>query len=59
LVLAAKDAAEKIPYFENYNSVINNLYIYFSSSYKRMIHLKMIEQSLDDSDLVLLKIIKT
>ncbi|CAG8758601.1 15986_t:CDS:2, partial [Dentiscutata heterogama] len=29
LALAAKDSAEKVPYFENYNSIVNNLYSYF------------------------------
>ncbi|CAG8814669.1 14703_t:CDS:2, partial [Cetraspora pellucida] len=30
LALAAKDAAEKVPCFENYNSIVNNLYSYFT-----------------------------
>ncbi|CAG8504672.1 9051_t:CDS:2 [Cetraspora pellucida] len=54
LALAAKDAAEKVPYFENYNSIVNNLYSYFSSSYKRMINLQLVEQTIDDPNLVLL-----
>ncbi|CAG8823935.1 1770_t:CDS:2, partial [Cetraspora pellucida] len=54
LALAAKDAAKKVPYFENYNSIVNNLYSYFSSSYKQMINLQLVEQTIDDPNLVLL-----
>ncbi|CAG8784845.1 19898_t:CDS:2, partial [Cetraspora pellucida] len=54
LALAAKDAAEKVPYFENYNSIVNNLYSYFSFSYKQMINLQLVEQTIDDPNLVLL-----
>ncbi|CAG8584582.1 1171_t:CDS:2, partial [Scutellospora calospora] len=59
LALTAKDATEKVPYFENYNSIINNLYSYFSSSYKQIINLRLIEQIFDDPNLVLLQIINT
>ncbi|CAG8835381.1 30799_t:CDS:2, partial [Gigaspora margarita] len=52
LALVAKDAAEKILYLKDYNSIVNNLYSYFSSSYKRMINLQLVEQTLDEPNLV-------
>ncbi|CAG8806039.1 23017_t:CDS:2, partial [Cetraspora pellucida] len=45
LALASEDAAASIPYLSNYNNIVRNLYSYFSKSYIRMAHLKMLSLS--------------
>ncbi|CAG8593889.1 16835_t:CDS:2, partial [Cetraspora pellucida] len=59
LALASEDAAASIPYLSNYNDIVRNLYSYFSKSYIRMAHLKMVEKNLEEPELHLLKIITT
>ncbi|CAG8653930.1 10497_t:CDS:2, partial [Gigaspora rosea] len=57
--LPIEDAASEIPYLVNYNDIVRSLYNYFSNSYLRMEHLKMVEAQLEDPELHLLKIVTT
>ncbi|CAG8677481.1 16258_t:CDS:2, partial [Cetraspora pellucida] len=59
LALASEDAASLITYLVNYNDIVQSLYNYFSNSYSRMEHLKMVEARLEEPELHLLKIITT
>src|SRR5688500_1480026 len=54
LHLAGKDAAEQVPYFKKYDKILKNIYGYFSSSYKRLLNLKLIQNTLEEPELVLL-----
>jgi hypothetical protein len=59
LHLAGKDAANEVQYFKKYEAICKKLYPYFSGSYKRMLNLKMIQESNDDLQLAILNIITT
>ncbi|CAG8529935.1 16511_t:CDS:2 [Cetraspora pellucida] len=59
LHLAGQDAAKEVPYFKEYESICKSLYGYFSGSYKRMLKLKMIQETNDEPQLCLLNIINT
>ena len=59
LHLAGEDAADQVPYFKTYDKILKNIYGYFSSSYKRLLNLKLIQNTLEEPELVLLKIIST
>ncbi|CAG8813107.1 24986_t:CDS:2 [Cetraspora pellucida] len=59
LALANEDTAASISYLSNYNNIVRNLYSYFSKSYIRIAHLKMVEKNLEKPELHLLKIITT
>ncbi|CAG8488403.1 334_t:CDS:2 [Cetraspora pellucida] len=59
LHLAGQDAAKEVPYFKEYEAICKSLYNYFSSSYKQMLNLKMIQETNDDPQLNLLNIINT
>ena len=59
LHLAGKDAANEVQYFKKYEATCKELYSYFSGSYKRMLNLKMIQESNDDPQLAILNIINT
>ncbi|CAG8501312.1 162_t:CDS:2 [Scutellospora calospora] len=59
LHLADQDAAKTVPYFKEYESICKSLYNYFSSSYKRMLNLRMIQETNNDPQLNLLNIINT
>jgi hypothetical protein len=59
LHLAGKDAANQVKYFKDFESTCKELYAYFSGSYKRMINLKMIQETNDDPQLAVLNIINT
>ncbi|CAG8548982.1 15897_t:CDS:2, partial [Dentiscutata heterogama] len=54
LHLAEKDAAKHVPYFNQYETSIKKLYIYFSSSYQRMQNLKMVQDILENPQLTIL-----
>ncbi|PKY58118.1 hypothetical protein RhiirA4_479759 [Rhizophagus irregularis] len=51
LHLAGKDAVNEVQYFKKYEAIYKELYLYFSGSYKRMLNLKMIQESNDDPHL--------
>ncbi|PKY44447.1 hypothetical protein RhiirA4_419052 [Rhizophagus irregularis] len=59
LHLAGKDAANEVQYFKKYEAICKELYSYFSESYKRMLNLKMIQESNDNPQLAILNIINT
>ncbi|GBB97182.1 hypothetical protein RclHR1_29300002 [Rhizophagus clarus] len=51
LHLVEKNAANEVQYFKKYEAMCKELYSYFSKSYKRMLNLKMIQESNDDPHL--------
>ncbi|CAG8603362.1 15059_t:CDS:2, partial [Dentiscutata heterogama] len=55
-VAACQDAAEKILYFEKYEKLVKEIYTYFSSSYKRLLKLKMVQNTLEEPELMILNI---
>ncbi|CAG8648427.1 1260_t:CDS:2, partial [Acaulospora morrowiae] len=57
--MIGQDAAKMVPYFIEYEDIYKSLYSYFSSSYKRMVNLKMIQEINEDPQLNLLNIINT
>lgn len=59
LALASENAASAVLYLAEYNDIVRSLYNYFSNSYLRMEHLKMIETRLEEPELHLLKIVTT
>src|SRR2546430_14208550 len=59
LHLAEKDATNEVQYFKKYETVCKELYSYFSGSHKRMLNLKMIQETNDDPQLMILNIINT
>ena len=59
LYLAEKDAINEVQYFKKYETVCKELYSYFSGSHKRMLNLKMIQETNDDPQLMILNIINT
>lgn len=59
LHLASQDAAEQVAYFKTYDTLVKEIYLYFSSSYKRLLTLKMVQHNLEEPELVLLNIIST
>ncbi|CAG8720731.1 8026_t:CDS:2 [Gigaspora margarita] len=59
LHLASQDAAEQVAYFKTYDTLVKGIYLYFSSSYKRLLTLKMVQHNLEEPELVLLNIIST
>ena len=59
LHLAGKDAANEVQYFKKYEATCKELYSYFSRSYKRMMNLKMIQETNDNPQLTVLNIINT
>ncbi|CAG8640479.1 3158_t:CDS:10 [Cetraspora pellucida] len=59
LHLVGQDAAEKVKYFLEYETIIKDIYTYFSNSYKRFRQLKMIQNYLDKPELIILNIVKT
>ncbi|GBB98646.1 hypothetical protein RclHR1_03290004 [Rhizophagus clarus] len=59
LYLIRKDTANEVQYFKKYEATCKELYSYFSGSYKRMLNLKMIQESNDDPQLAILNIINT
>ncbi|CAB5194977.1 unnamed protein product [Rhizophagus irregularis] len=59
LYLVGKDAANEVQYFKKYEATCKKLYSYFSRSYKRMLNLKIIQESNDDPQLAILNIINT
>jgi hypothetical protein len=59
LHLAGRDAANEVQYFKEYETTCKELYSYFSGSYRRMINLKMIQETNDDPQLTVLNIINT
>jgi hypothetical protein len=59
LHLAGEDAVDQVPYFKKYDKTLKNIYRYFSSLYKRLLNLKLIQNTLEEPELVLLKIIST
>jgi len=59
LHLAEKDAANEVQYFKEYEATCKELYSYFNGSYKRMINLKIIQETNDDPQLIILNIIST
>ncbi|CAB5389461.1 unnamed protein product [Rhizophagus irregularis] len=58
-MVVGKDAANEVQYFKKYEATCKELYSYFSGSYKRMLNLKMIQESNDDLQLAILNIINT
>ncbi len=59
LHLAGKDVANEVQYFKEYEATCKELYSYFNGSYKRMINLKIIQETNDDLQLTILNIIST
>ncbi|CAG8489063.1 293_t:CDS:2 [Scutellospora calospora] len=59
LHLAGQDAAEKVSYFKKYEKLVKGIYTYFSSSYKRLLLLKMVQNTLEEPELMILNIIST
>jgi hypothetical protein len=59
LHLACEDAAKEVQYFQKYEKIVKGIYLYFSSSYKRLLALKLVQNNLDEPELVLLNIIST
>ncbi|CAG8624195.1 9293_t:CDS:2 [Racocetra persica] len=59
LALAAKDAANQVKEFKSYEKTVYSIYSYFLRSIEQMIHLKMIEENISDSQLIVLNIIET
>ncbi|CAG8731940.1 9348_t:CDS:2, partial [Cetraspora pellucida] len=59
LHLAGQDAAEKVSYFEKYEKLVKGIYTYFSSSYKRLLTLKMVQNILEEPELMILNIVST
>ncbi|CAG8751356.1 9428_t:CDS:2, partial [Gigaspora rosea] len=55
----ATHAAEQVAYFKTYDTIVKGIYLYFSSSYKSLLTLKMVQQNLEEPELVLLNIIST
>src|SRR5581483_1927140 len=59
LHLAGQDAAKEVTYFKEYEVICKQLYGYFSSSYKRMQNLKLMQDVNEDPQLTVLNIINT
>ncbi|CAG8473015.1 9693_t:CDS:2 [Cetraspora pellucida] len=59
LHLASQDAAEQVPYFKKYDALVKGIYLYFSNSYKRLLTLKLVQNTLEEPKLVLLNIVST
>ena len=59
LHLAAEDAAEEVPYFDDYKAIVKSIYAFFSNSYKRMYELKAIQEDSENPDLAILNIVDT
>ncbi|CAG8853784.1 45492_t:CDS:1, partial [Gigaspora margarita] len=59
LHLAGQDAAEKVLYFAKYEKLVKGIYTYFSSSYKWLLALKMVQNTLEEPKLMILNIVST
>ncbi|CAG8840593.1 25390_t:CDS:2, partial [Gigaspora margarita] len=59
LHLACKDVTKEVQYFQKYEKIVKGIYLYFSSSYKRLLALKLVQNNLNEPELVLLNIIST
>ncbi|CAG8634044.1 211_t:CDS:2, partial [Dentiscutata heterogama] len=57
--LKNQDATEQVLYFKKYDTLVKGIYLYFSSSYKRLLTLKMVQNTLEELELVLLNIVST
>ncbi|CAG8704862.1 16791_t:CDS:2, partial [Cetraspora pellucida] len=56
LHLADQVAAEKVSYFEKYKKLVKGIYTYFNSPYKRLLILKMVQNTLKEPELIILNI---
>ncbi|CAG8818284.1 8522_t:CDS:2, partial [Cetraspora pellucida] len=56
LHLAGQDAAKKVSYFEKYKKLVKRIYTYFSSSYKRLLTLKIVQNTLKEPEIMILNI---
>ncbi|CAG8813921.1 10504_t:CDS:2, partial [Cetraspora pellucida] len=59
LMITEQDASKTVPYFKEYETICRSLYNYFSSSYKQMLNLKIIQKTNKDPQLNFLNIINT